>query len=206
MQVEFSASSDQWTVTLVATKAVPLDGIASIRAWPVSLRDAAAAVDASAIAEGESVTWPPASIHSLTGFIAFELTAAASAQSTRFVLSLPVSGLPVAERNAAIIRSVLANREGFLRYLLLLLGDEDSFEGLPPSTNRGSSISAFGTWGVSVPLLEEMTRALHRDVARLNAIKRLMRQLASRAQEDDDIVPREFLDLWVVFEEVLAEV
>ena len=208
MVVECSpGSGEQWAITLNPRSAVPLEGISSVRAWPVSMRDGVGAVDAAGLTAGHAVTWPSASILSLTGFIAFELIASAAPQSTRFVLSLPVSGLPLADRESAIIRSVLANREGFLRYLLLLLGDEDLlFGGLPPSTNGDPSKSAFGTWYDGLPLLEEMTRALHRDTARLAAIKRLMRQLASRPEQHDDIVPREFLELWVVFEEVLAEV
>src|SRR5690606_30892700 len=93
MRVECGSTGDQWTVRLIAPRPLSLDGIESIRAWPVSLREAAAAVDAAAIVNGGTVVWPPASIHSLTGFIAFELTASAAEQSVRFVLSLPVMGL-----------------------------------------------------------------------------------------------------------------
>lgn len=207
MHVECVSTGDLWTVRLIVPRPMSLAGIESIRAWPVSLREANAAVDAAAIMSGGTVVWPPASIHSLTGFFAFELTASAAEQSVRFVLSLPVMGLPVSERDSAIIRSVLANREGFLRYLLLLLGEDDHvFEGLPPALDGNAGQSVFGSWKDGVPLLEEMTRALHRDPSRLSTIKRLMKQLESKSNGSDDIIPREFLELWLVFEEVLAEV
>jgi hypothetical protein len=55
-----------------------------------------------------------------------------------------------------------------------------------------------------MPLLEEMTRALHRDPERLVSIRKLVKDIGQRT--NDDIVPSEFVSLWEVFERVLAEV
>src|SRR5690606_1729760 len=77
---------DRYTAVLRPATPVLLQGIRSIEVWPVSLRDAVGAVDASGLRDGHDVVWPPSSLLSLTGFIAFEITAVAAPQSLRFVL------------------------------------------------------------------------------------------------------------------------
>jgi hypothetical protein len=57
------------------------------------------------------------------------MTAPPAPDACRFVLNLPVDGMPE-DRRAAVVRTIVENREGFLKYLLFLLSDIDE-DGLP---------------------------------------------------------------------------
>jgi len=92
-------------------RAPKLEGISSVRAWLVSVGSDNAS-DGAALANGQSVQFPDCALSSITGFVAFELSIDLPAVARRFVLNLPVSGVPVG-RKAAVIRTVISNREGF---------------------------------------------------------------------------------------------
>jgi hypothetical protein len=83
-------------------------------------------------------------------------------------------------RDAAVLRTIVANREGFLRYLLLLLQDVDDL----PSV--GDLVSAIGgTWNAAggldeLPLLEELTRAYSRNPGRLDSVRKLRRTCSAK--------------------------
>ena len=121
--------------------------------------------------------------------------------TARFVLNLPVTGIP-ADRNAAILQTVISNQEGFLRYLLLLLGDE-KVSGLDPGSGSG-----FARWlarladGEDIPLLEELTRTYSRHPERLAEISGLVHDLSRGGQKT--IIPEDFLNLWTVFESAIG--
>jgi hypothetical protein len=139
----------------------------------------------------------------ITGFIAFELSTELCAHSACFVLNLPVENLPNG-RDAAVLRTIVANREGFLRYLLLLLQDS---ENLPTVSDLASAVD--GAWKVTdgfegMPLLEELTRAYSRDSGRLDSVRKLVEQLGS-TPEGQKMIPDEFMALWQVFETTLTE-
>ena len=81
-----------------------------------------------------------------------------------------------------MLRTIVANREGFLRYLLLLLQD---MEDLP---SIGDLVSAIGGRWTSagsldgLPLLEELTRAYSRNPGRLDSVRKLVEQLNATAE------------------------
>jgi hypothetical protein len=105
------------------------------------------------------------------------------------------------------VRTIVANREGFLKYLLFLLADFEE-DGLPNElllAVSGDEASRGYRLQDALPLLEEMTRALSRDPARLRSIKSLIDDL-NRSGDGDNLVPPEFMDLWRVYEAVLQEV
>jgi hypothetical protein len=105
-------------------------------------------------------------------------------------------------RDAAVLRTIVANREGFLRYLLLLLQDMDNLPSI------GDLVSAIGgKWNAAgsldgLPLLEELTRAYSRNPGRLDSVRKLVEQL-NAAPEGHEIIPGEFMDLWRVFDSML---
>jgi hypothetical protein len=107
-------------------------------------------------------------------------------------------------RDAAVLRTIVANHEGFLRYLLLLLLDRDNL----PST--GDLVSAIGgKWNLAgsldgLPLLEELTRAFSRNPDRLDSVRKLVEQLKA-TPEGNEIIPAEFMELWRVFDSMLQE-
>ena len=96
---------------------------------------------------------------------------------------------------------MISNRDGFLRYLLLLLGD-DKVSGLDPGSGSG-----FAKWlarladGEDIPLLEELTRTYSRHPERLSEISGLVRDLSQGNK--NSIIPEDFLDLWKVFESAI---
>src|SRR5205823_4026172 len=141
---------------------------------------------------------------SVTGFIAFELVSTLCAYCVCFVLNVPVENMP-ASRETAVLRTIIANREGFLRYLMLLLQDFDS---LPTVGDLVSAIG--GAWNSAngldaMPLLEELTRAYCRNPNRLRSVRKLVEQLGENAQ-GREVIPVEFMDLWKTFDSLMSEV
>jgi hypothetical protein len=137
----------------------------------------------------------------VTGLIAFELKTNHPDVSARFVLNLPITGVPE-ERNSAILQTVIRNQDGFIRYLLLLLG-HDTLSGLDPGSGSGVA-----KWlvrladGEDIPLLEELTRTYSRHPERLAEISGLVRELSKESQ--NSIIPKDFLNLWTVFESAIG--
>jgi len=205
LRLSCEGDADAWHVTLTPASPVRLEGIASIRTWLVT-QPAEWAVDAEPLAHAAPIGLPPASLASISSFAAFEITASAAPRKIRFVLNLPIVGVPAA-RDAAVLRSVIQDRNAFLRYLMLLLsGLGESMLG-----SGGADGQAIGRgWGSglpdedSSPLLEDLTRALCRDPSRLRSIQRLVKDL--KGQDQHDVVPEAFLELWDVFEAVVEEV
>lgn len=205
LRISCHGEKDDWQLTLLPAGPIPLRGISSIRTWPISLRPEHS-VDARALERGYPVALPTCSLAAITGFVAFELASEPAAERCCFVLNLPVDGLPE-ERRAAVVRTIVANREGFLEYLLFLLADFQE-DGLPNElllAVSGEEASRGYRLQDALPLLEEMTRALSRDPARLRSIKTLIDDL-NRTGDGDSLVPPEFMDLWRVYEAVLHEV
>lgn len=201
LSVECSPGSKDglWTVALTG-EIPPLEGIVSAYAWPITvIRDFAVDILNSDAHGG--IRLGEFSASSVTGLIAFELKPNHPDVTARFVLNIPVPGLP-AERNSAILQTVINNQEGFLRYLLLLLGD-DKISGLDSGSGSG-----FAKWlsrlagGEDIPLLEELTRTYSRHPERLAEISRLVRDLSQVSQ--NAIIPGDFLNLWAVFESAIG--
>jgi hypothetical protein len=138
-----------------------------------------------------------ADITGLTGFLL-----GVGEVEIRFALNLPVLGLPE-ERDAAILRRIVRNRDGFLRYLLLLLGQSGEDGG---GNGKEGGRASWGDWttasGAEFTLLEEMVRAFSRDPARLADVRRVVDRLRGD-DSDDGIIPTEFLALWSIFERAL---
>ena len=193
----------RWRLKLQTESSIQLDDVSSIRAWPITVRDKFAA-EALALTTGAVVDLGAFAAASVTGLVGFELRAASADVRLRFALNLPLDN-PPNERDAAVLRTVLDNRKGFLRYLLLLLGDftEEPDQAKPGGGNGG------GEWRpsaeASLPLVEEMTRAFSRDPQRLHEVRRIVERLHA-SEETSDVVPPDFLALWEVFSRALEEV
>jgi len=192
-----AADEDAWDLRIFAKRNIKLKQIESIRIWPISLpKDRA--VDGAPLATASEVLIPRCATASITGFVAFELTTALCSHAVCFVLNLPVDNMPEG-RGAAVLRTIVANREGFLRYLLLLLQDMDELPSI------GDLVSALGgRWNAAgsldgLPLLEELTRAYSRNPGRLDSVRQLVEQL-NATSEGHEIIPAEFMDLWRVFD------
>ena len=196
---EAREEDDRWR--LVLQGGVSLPESVRLRVWPISRSaDHAVRLEADgAEAETELAVIGPAYV---TGVLGFELKDSDLDESLRFVLNLPVESLPEEEREAAILRAVVNNRDGFLRYLMLLLAsEEDGAAG--PSAGAGAG---FGRWvagfGDDLPLLEELTRAYSREPERLRDIGRMVTRLRSR-EDAKSMIPESFETIWAVYEKAL---
>lgn len=194
-------ATDDWQLHLIGTLP-PMDGLSTARVWPITVSDSHAIELASGTEQAQHALGHFAAA-SITGLIAIELHAAAWDLRARFVLNLPVAGLPPA-RDAAVMRLVVSNREGFLRYLLLMLGD------LGASAMPADLTTAFGsgTWNAAgstaMPLLEELVRAFTRDPARLREVRRGIERL-TEADDANAIIPEDFLETWHIFERAMEQ-
>ncbi len=201
LSIECNPASKEGLWALVLAGEIPsFDGIAGASAWPITVaRDFAANIFDSDSSGG--ILLGEFSASSVTGLIAFELRTNHPDVTARFVLNLPVKGLPE-ERNSAIMQTVISNQDGFIRYLLLLL-DDDTIEGF--DTGNGSGLAKWLSRladGEDIPLLEELTRTYSRHPERLSEISGLVRDLSQGSK--DDIIPENFLNLWAVFESAIG--
>ena len=201
LSIECKSGATDGLWALVLTGEIPfLDGIVTASAWPITVtRDFAVNILEADAHSG--IRLGVFSVSSVTGLIAFELRTHHPDVLARFVLNLPVTGVP-AERNSAILQTVISNQDGFIRYLLLLLGD-DSVSGLDPGSGSGLvKWLARLAEGEDIPLLEELTRTYSRHPKRISEISELVRDLSQGSQ--NNIVPADFLNLWKVFEAAIG--
>jgi hypothetical protein len=113
-------------------------------------------------------------------------------------MNLPVADLP-SERAGALIRSVLQNQSGFLRYLLMLLGEQDSgFDNIATDTGAADALWRELT-ADSRGLLESLVRAYARAPGKLNRIGDLIADI-QKSDDADSILPPGFIDMWRTFE------
>ncbi|MDE0103715.1 MAG: hypothetical protein OXN89_15175, partial [Bryobacterales bacterium] len=196
----------QHILVLRAKKPIELESGLRITAWPITLLRGRK-LKCCPLLSGREITFGPMDLSSITRFIAFEVTLVGDRLKVppqTFVLRVPADRLPTQLRDEAVVRQVVRNRDGFLRYLLFLLGDFDAF-----ADGEGSGAWSPGTGDQSrlgtLPLLEQMTRAFCREPSRLDAVRRLVEHLrtASANGEDGEIVPDDFVELWEVFESAL---
>ena len=196
--------SDAWRLTLCSKNPISLDGIAELKVWPITV-SASNGTNATGLSLGHEIQMGPCALASVTGFVAFEATAAAMKQQTRFVLNLSLEGLPE-DRDAAVMRTIVSNQDGFLRYLALLLADlgEDSvLPGLDGGKFNWSKLGGKGGNG-DMAILEHLVRALAREPDRLRDVERVVKQL-KEGKGSGAVIPKEFLSLWSSFERVLGD-
>ena len=201
LSIECNLGPKDGLLDLVLIGIIPsLKGIVSACAWPITVMKNIA-VDILNNDDHGMINLGEFSASSVTGLIAFELKSNHPDVTARFILNLPVTGIPD-ERNSAILQTVISNQDGFIRYLMLLLAD-DSAAGLDPGNGSG-----FAKWlsllaaGEDIPLLEDLTRAYSRHPQRLEEISKLVRDLSQGSP--NTIIPEAFLDLWNVFEAAIG--
>jgi len=199
----------RWLLELSADDSIELASGLRVTAWPITL-PRERAHDCRPLLHGkeQGIAFGPMAVASLTRFIAFEVALEdedSDAPSQAFVLRLHASGLPK-ERDKAVIVEVV-REDGFLPYLLFLLGDLDGLA--EPGEGGGTWSPGTGGGGglETMPLLERMTRAFCRDPSRLDSVRRLVEDLQESDAEREDgqeILPTAFLELWNTFESALA--
>lgn len=188
-----------YRMELVSDRSIAVHEGIEVRVWPITV-DQQKAYLFNGLNEGEKFILPEVDVASITGFIAFELKLQDICE--RFVLNLPITGVPE-ERESAILKTVIENREGFIRYLRMLLsGIHDA------GTDIAGGLFGSGWFrratGSEDALLEHLVLALSRDPGKLNTISNLIEELR-QDEKCEDIFPEGFLEMWSVFENVMAE-
>ena len=192
------AEEHVWRVWLDPVKSLPLKGIGSLSAWPITRGDGHARDVLSGLRSGESVDLGTMPIVDLTRFLAFRMIDENEKASAVFSTGLIIEGLP-AERHAAILRWTIDSRDAFFRYLRLLLSEfGDPFSAVL-AVQEGAGAKAWVTAADDAPLLEDMVRALCRGGERLHAIDRLVTRLEAGNETGADPIPAEFRTLWDAF-------
>lgn len=168
--------------------------------YPISLHESEAQALSDLNTTG-SITFRSLSVVSLTGFVAFRLTAKSPTRtlSISFVRNLPVKGLPE-DRNNIVIRSVINNSRNFIQYLLLLLSS-DRYHLMTPSdvaSQRNAPDNPDGSTCQPVddiPLFEELLRATSRHPHKIRQIASLIDAI-NRTDPDKSILPDGFDEVW----------
>jgi len=196
---------DALQLSLTVPEPLTLPGISSVKAWPITV-SGDRAEDISVLTRANHAVLGNFAAESVTGLIAFVLETNMKNISARMVLNLPVEGLPE-NRDEAIFKLVVNNREGFLRYLLLLLGEaEGSF------IDKGNVLdggNGNGGWKPAFtddkPLLEELARAFSRHPEKLKEVNAVVNRFL-KENTTSNIIPEDFLKVWNVFEQAMKEV
>ncbi|MBY6200545.1 phospholipase D family protein [Maritalea mobilis] len=143
-------------------------------------------------------------LRDVTRWIGVQLVDKETGFEQYFTLGTDLVDLPDA-RTAEILRALIENRDAFLRYIRLLLGDvSEAAKALFAAGQGGGLTGAFGT-SQDAPILEHMVRALAGDGRQLRDIERLVTRLRDPDTGRSDIIPDEFLHLWETFRAVMPE-
>lgn len=177
----------------------PWDKRISVNCRPVTLPTHAAVRLPRQPTEADA-TFGPVSFKAITAFVAFDVVARAgrARHTATFVLNLPLHDAP-ADRDQRLLTALLENREQLLRYLLMLLAEDEhdlramteSLEpigGNPIETNETDS-------ELDLPLLEPLLKALEHQPERLDQIARLVDDL-SRHEQGRTLLPEGFAQMW----------
>lgn len=192
-----------WRVWLICARPLVFTGLASAFVWPITRGEVHRRDVLAALSSGQDVDLGVMPTADLTRFIAFQVEDSCSDARLLFSVGLPLDGVPP-ERNSAIFRSIITNRDAFFRYLRLLLSELGDPFAAALAAQSGGSEGAWGQGGDDVPLLEDLVRALCAGDDRLSAVERLITRLAA----DDsavDPVPPEFRALWEAFRLAMPE-
>jgi hypothetical protein len=164
-----------------------------VQVWPVTL-DAAASAQALApgtpVEAGFGVT-----LEGITSFFAFRVRGrrGQARGTTTFLANVALKGSPD-DRHSRLLAAMLRDPDRLLRYLLMLLYDEQT--GIDGGGD-GQGAGWLGRWGGAgwgeLPLFELLLRALDRHPERLDHIDRL---LADLGDERSQVLPSQFDAVW----------
>jgi len=140
----------------------------------------------------------------VTRWIGVRIVDEATGLEQHFTLGTDIIDLPDA-RTAEILRALIENREKFLQYIRLLLGDVSEAAKALFAAGQGGSLAGTFSSGRDAPILEDMVRALAGDGRQLRDIERLVTRLSDPDTGQSDVIPEEFLHLWETFRAVMPE-
>lgn len=195
------AGEGLFDIKLLLTSLVLPEGVTA-QCWPITLRDE----DARKLEKGTApIVFPRLSMAGLSAFMAFELVArdaGGELATSRFVLKLPVEGMP-AGRRERVLKSILRDGGQVLRLLLLLLEDpeEPGFGDILTGPAREGQVLGAWTGGSERQLLESLLRTLSRSPERLDDVIGLVRELKA-SPETAGLLPAGFDEVWQPIQQV----
>lgn len=173
-------------------KSPPVDWEVHVR--PVSLQDSH--LLAAVTSEPVWAEFRQLSLLGLTSFYMFDVESAKPKFKRRFVLNIPLQGVPQ-NRHEAILRELLSDRDRVLKFLLLLLQDSGArdLSTLMQSSNDTEGQFAFVQSLFGATLFESLIRALDRDPERLEQVAHVIRDLRS-SEQGQDLLPDDLDAIW----------
>jgi len=172
---------------------------AECRIWPLVAGNAFG-IELSSLDEDEHML-ARLPLKDVTRWIGVQLTDKATDLEQGFTLGTELIDLPET-RTSEILRALIENKEAFLRYIRLLLGDVSEAAKALFAAGRGGPFSGeFSVFG-DAPLLEDMVRALAGDGRQLRDIERLVTRLSDPDSGGSEVIPSEFMELWETFRQV----
>jgi hypothetical protein len=186
LSLRASSKGSHWRMELHCDGQIPPfpDGL-DVAVWPATLQEHRAR---PLVARSDLPSWEGLDLVQLTGFLCLEISAASADVRRQVAIAIPLEGAP-ADRDAAVVRSVLADSSRVLRYLLFLLGDHDTdaadaFEMLTSDSGEDTEIGAWLGLGADATLFEALVRSLHRDPDRIQRVESLIRDLGEDGARD----------------------
>ena len=192
--------SNEWQLTLLGDIS-SIQSLSEVRVWPITVNvehSVSLITSDRMYKDGKpGVVLGNFSLASITGLLAFSFKTTHEEVFASFVLNMPVEGMP-AERDSAVLNSIINKKEDFLRYLVMLLSIDSQ------ATLAEKNLTGSGSWlkqlvaGDEVALLEILSRAYCRNPERLDDIARLVEEI-SKFQKEESPIPEKFDRLWSVF-------
>ena len=199
------SSEALWRLVCHVDRALDLDGMDSVKVWPItrSEQNGVHALECLRRADPLEIAMLP--LADITRFFALHLRDASGKAERLFTLGFELDGLP-ANRAESVVRSLVENREAFLRYLRLLLADPSDPYSAQIAARSADTPNHGKSWAELLydeAVLEDMVRALVKGRDRLAAIRRLMKRLEGLEADGIATVPAEFLQMWDSFSKAL---
>lgn len=200
LEIACVAKGENWTLHLSGLQGFDA-GDAIVRVWPLSLNPDRAVVFTGTPVE-TSLIIGVVGTHEITSLTGFVLSIGEDV--LRFGLDIPLRDAP-AGRDLDILRLLLKNRDGFARYLALLLGESEAVNGADGDTAGAGA----GWWAQAqsdgMPLFEMLARAYAREPERLSQVAEVIERLRSEpGAEADSLIPPAFLSIWRSFADAIG--
>lgn len=192
------------TLVVSATNAVALPKAVRLQLWPLAT-GAMNGIDLSDGLSNRPLVLGRVPLRDVTRWLGVRLADTETGAEQIFTLGTTLRDLPDG-RSAEILRTIIENRDAFLRYIRLLLGDAGEAGKAILSMGGGTKFAGIAGFSDDDPILENMVRALNGDGRQLQDIGRLLDRLGDAAGPDGaPVIPEEFLALWEVFRPLLAK-
>jgi hypothetical protein len=174
-----------------------------IEIWPLTLpQDRATPISISS--DGAPIRLHDMARQDITSFTGFALHM--DDVTVRFGLDIPLHNAP-AGRDTDILRMVIRNREAFVRYIMLLLGE---LLGSHAEDDISESASGFSWSSLASteepPLFELLATTYAREPQQLQHVANALLRLQSATSDTGEpIIPPGFLQIWESFAEAMAK-